>query len=133
MTQIATVTDVPGKGLAHVRVDRQTACGHDCENCGGCGAEGGSLTVLAQTQVPVQPGDVVELYSGGQVLGIAALVYLLPVALFFLGVLLPGGAGTGVRYLCGGVGFVLGLLAAVLYDRRLRRKGSVRYQITRLL
>ena len=84
MTQIATVTAVPEKGIALVTVARQTACGHDCEKCAGCGAQTGALTVRAQCPMEVSPGDRVELYSGKQVLAVAALVYLLPVALFLL-------------------------------------------------
>ena len=79
MTQIATVTAVPRPGVAVVSVARQTACGHDCEHCAGCGAQGGTVTVQARTEIAVSPGDQVELFSGKQVLGIAALVYLAPV------------------------------------------------------
>ena len=57
MTQIATVTAVPAPGVALVSVARQTACGHDCENCPGCGVQGTSITVRARTELPVEPGD----------------------------------------------------------------------------
>ena len=133
MTQIATVTDVPGQGIAVVTVARQTACGHDCENCAGCGAQAGSVTVRARTELQVSVGDRVELYSDQRVLGIAALVYLGPVALFLLGYLLPSSLNEGLRILCGGAGFLLGLLGAVACDRRVRRRGAVTYQITRRL
>jgi len=131
VTRIATVTAVLPDGGALVTVPRETACGHDCGRCGGCGAQAGSLTVRAAAAVPVAPGDRVVLESGG-VLGAAALVYLLPVALFFLGCLVPLSAPAG-RYLCGGLGFALGLLAAAACDRRARKKGTIRYQISRKL
>lgn len=74
MTQTATVTAVPKPGLVEVTVARQTACGHDCENCAGCGVQAGAVTVLAATELTVVPGDRVELYSSsGKVLPIAAL------------------------------------------------------------
>lgn len=96
MTQIATVTAVPESGVALVTVARQTACGHDCEKCVGCGAQAGAVTVRALCPLEVSPGDRVELYSGRRVLAVAALVYLLPVALFPAGVPLGGGpAGAG--------------------------------------
>lgn len=134
MTQIATVTAVPGSGVAVVTVARQTACGHDCENCAGCGAQAGAVTVRAETEIEVSPGDLVELTSGNRVLGIAALVYLGPVALFLAGYLLPAALSEGLRYLCGGAGFALGLLLAALYDRWARKKGrAVTYTITRRL
>ena len=133
MTQIATVASVPGPGTAVVSVVRQSACAHDCAECAGCGGKPGSVTVRAETDFPVSVGDKVELYSGGKVLGIAALVYLAPVALFLLGYLLPSALPEGERYLCGGLGFLLGVAAALWYDRRVRREGAVSYRITRKL
>lgn len=133
MTQIATVTALAGPGMALVTVARQTACGHDCANCAGCGAQAGSVSVQAKTDIPVAPGDRVEICSGSRVLGIAALVYLGPVALFLLGYLLPASLSEGLRYVCGGAGFALGLALAAAYDRLVRRKSAVTYQITRKL
>ena len=84
-------------------------------------------------EIPVSIGDKVELCSGGEILGIAALVYLAPVALFLLGYLLPSALPEGGRYLCGGLGFLLGLAGAVWYDRRVRRTGAVVYRVARKL
>lgn len=133
MTQIATVTAVAGPGTAVVTVARRTACGHDCEKCGGCGTKAASVTVRAGTDIPVSVGDRVELYSDSRVLGIAALVYLGPVALFLLGYLLPLPLGEGPRYLCGAAGFALGLAGAAACDRRIRRRKAVSYRIVRKL
>ncbi len=133
MTQIATVTEVTGPGAALVTVARQTACGHDCEKCAGCGAQAGSVTVRASSEIPLSVGDRVELYSGSRVLAIAALVYLVPVALFLLGYLIPAGLREGLRYFCGGLGFLLGLGVAVPYDRHTRRSGAVTYRVVRKL
>ena len=136
MTQIATVTSVPASGMGQVEVTvaRQTACGHDCENCGGCGAaRTARLVVRAEAPFPLQPGDQVEIYSDNRVLGAAALVYLGPVALFLLGYLLPSSLTEGARYLCGGLGFLLGLAGAVVCDRLVRQKAGVSYRVTRKL
>lgn len=134
MTQIATVTAVPHPfaGRVEVSVTRQTACAHDCENCGGCGAgQSTCLVVQAETELPLETGDRVEIYSDNRLLGAAALVYLGPVVLFLLGYLLPAALPEGMRYLCGGLGFVLGLALAVFYDRRMKR--GVSYRVTRKL
>ena len=133
MTQIATVTALPGPGTAEVTVARQTACGHDCESCAGCGTRSAKVVIRASTAIPVAVGYRVEVYSSGRVLGVAALVYLGPVALFLLGYLLPAGLSEPLRYLCGGAGFLLGLAAAVLCDRLAKRRAGISYRITRKL
>ncbi len=134
MTQIATVTGLPAPGQAEVAVARQTACGHDCEHCGGCAAKAAKVVVRACTEIPVAVGDRVELYSDNRVLGFAALVYLAPVALFLLGYLLPSGLPEMARYLSGALGFGMGIAGAVICDRRVRRgRQMVVYQITRKL
>ena len=133
MTQIATVLSVPCPGQAEVVVARQSACAHDCENCSGCGAKPGSVTVTARTDIPVRPGDRVEIYSDNKILAIAALVYLVPLVLFLAGCLIPASLSEGLRYACGGLGFVLGLVMCVLYDRRVRRRKTVTYRIERKL
>ena len=135
MTQTATVTAVAGPGLVQVTVARQSACSHDCGSCAGCGAMPGSITVQAQTEFDLSPGDLVELYSrNGRVLPIAALVYLVPVALFLVGYLLPLDLSGAERGLLGGAGFAAGLALAVLADRRLRRQGgAVGYRVIRKL
>jgi len=133
MTQIATVMSLPEPGLAEVTVNRQTACGHDCENCAGCGAQGCSVTVRARTDIPVVPGDRVEIYSDNRVLGIAALVYLVPLVLFLTCYLIPTFLSESLRYVCGGVGFLLGLLAVIGFDRRARKLRAITYEIARKL
>lgn len=129
MTQTATVSAVLQDAVL-VTVARKTACGHDCENCGGCGAAGGGFTVWADAGVAVAPGDTVELESSS-VLGYAALVYLVPVALFISGCMLP--FSQAARCLCGGAGFALGIALAVLCDRRAGKNRSIRYRIVRKL
>lgn len=136
MTQTATVTALPAvsDGLVEVTVIRQTACGHSCDGCGHCAGKPRTVVIYAGSDVPVALGDRVEVYSaGGTVLGTAALVYGLPVALFLLGYLLPGFLPEGWRYACGGIGFLLGLLAAVVWDRRMKWKAGAAYRITRKL
>ena len=133
MKQIATVTRMIGKDAAEVVVARQTACGHDCENCGGCGTKGGNISVRAVTKIPLSPGDRVELYSDNRVLGFAALVYLVPLILFFAGYLLTPMLSESLRYLCGGLGFGAGIAAARVIDRVVRRKNDFSYQIIRKL
>ena len=135
MTQIATVTALPAMagGQVEVTVTRQSACSHNCESCGGCGARAVDVVVHAGSDIPLALGDKVEIYSDNKVLGAAALVYLGPVVLFLLGYLLPSSLAEGARYLCGGLGFLLGLAGAVACDRFMRRRNDVRYRVARKL
>ncbi len=133
MKQIATVTRLIDPETVEVTVARQSACGHDCENCAGCGAQSSSLSVRAKTSIPVECGDRVELYSDNRVLGYAALVYLAPVVMFLAGYLLFPSFSEEIRYLCGGTGFALGIGAAVVCDRVVRRRSALTYQIIRKL
>ena len=59
-------------------------------------------------------------------LGIVALVYLVPVVLFLLGYFAtePFIASENVRVALSIIGFLAGLLPAVFYDRHIRRTGG---------
>jgi len=135
MIQTATVTALPSApgGLVELTVTRQTACGHSCDGCGRCAGRAPELVIRAGSDIAVQVGDTVEVFSDHAVLGIAALVYGLPVVLFLLGYLMTGFLAEGWRYGCGGIGFLLGLAAAVWTDRRMKRKDAVSYRIVRKL
>lgn len=119
MRQKATVTAVLPDGRAEVRVVRRSACSGDCHQCGGCAAQTQTLRLTARNAVSAAVGDAVYVESDSAVvLRAAALVYLLPPALFLAGYLaaLPLGnwaAAVGVG------GALLGLLPAFLYNRRI--------------
>ena len=134
MTQIATVERLLDRDYAVISVPRKSACGHDCEECAGCGVTGTAVEARAANPIGAEPGQKVVVQSDTQkMLGIVALVYLTPVVLFLLGYLgTMALVSPSVAGIVGGVGFVLGILAAVLYDRRLRRQGGLRFTIVRL-
>ena len=48
MTQIATVEKILNEGYAEVSVPRKSACGHDCEECAGCGVTGTAVHARAR-------------------------------------------------------------------------------------
>ena len=133
MKQIATVVRMVGQDMAEVSTVRQSACAHNCAECAGCGAQPVSITVRAMCPFDVSSGDKVEIYSDNRVLGYAALVYLVPVVLFLAGYFVVPFLTEALRYVCGGVGFALGIALAVLCDRAVRRRNAVTYQILRKL
>ena len=138
MTQIATIERIFDNGYAEISVPRKSACGHDCEECAGCGVTGAAVHARARNPVGAKPGQkvVVESSTGGM-MRIILLVYLLPVALFLagylIGMLLPGGADSPRLCYAIAIGaFALGLLGAVAYDRKVKQRGGLTFTIVRL-
>lgn len=132
MIQTATVERVFPNRTAEVAAARPSACAHDCGDCTECLFCRGDavLRVIAEDPIGVSVGDRVVIESESRrVLGITALVYLVPLAAFFAGYFLPKSASPGARCLFGGIGFLLGFLPALLSDRRARRSQAVRYRI----
>ena len=122
MTQNGVVTRLMDDGRAEVSVERGTACGGHCDGCETC-IYASTLRVPAENPVSARPGDRVILESASrEILGAAALVYLLPLGLFFLGYALGAalGLGQGACVLTSLAGASLGGGAAVLLGRRRR-------------
>jgi len=133
MTQIATVEQLLDNGYASISVPRKSACGHDCEECAGCGVTGAAVRARAKNDVGAQPGQKVVVESSTQkLLGVVALVYLLPVVFFLLGYFLTNGLGETARYLIAIGAFALSFIPCVLYDRYARRHETLTYTILRL-
>ena len=123
MTQNGVVTRLLEGGRAEVAVQRSAACGGRCDGCETCICAP-ELRVDAENTVRAGPGDRVILESGtGGVLGAAALVYLVPVLLFFLGYGAGAvlGLGEGLCVVTSLLGAALGAGLAVLAGRRRRR------------
>ena len=134
MTQTATVRSLRSNGMAEVQIRRLTACGHDCSQCNGCTQViTGETVVLAQNSKAAGIGDVVLVESeSSKVLGAAAMVYIVPFALFFVGYFLMSAlAGEqGMFPAIGGMaGFALGVIGAVCWDRRERKNKSLQFRI----
>lgn len=120
MTQNALVIAVLSDGMARVKVERVSACGHDCSTCEGCGLMATPIEVVAQNPVHAKVGDTVTIKSGTKrVLKLAALTYLLPIVLLFVfyavsRLLTENEAICSVASV---VGFLFGLLGAVYSNR----------------
>lgn len=133
MTQIATVEKLLPGGYAEISVPRKTACGHDCEECAGCGMTGAAIKARAKNDLNAQPGEKVVVESSTKkLLGVVALVYVLPVVGFLLGYFLSEGLLEGWRYGIAVAAAVLAFLPSVVYDRYARRKELLTYTILRV-
>ena len=135
MTQIATVERILDSNHAVISVPRKSACGHDCEECAGCGVSGAAVEAVAVNQIGAKPGQKVVVQSSTKkMLGIVTLVYTTPIVLFLLGylVMVAVSASLAVQYAVAIAGFVAGIIVAILYDRRLRAQGGLSFTIVRL-
>lgn len=133
MTQIATVEKILDAGFVEISVPRKSACGHDCEECAGCGMTGAAIHARASDPVGVKPGDKVVVQSETKkLLGVVALVYLLPVVAFLLGYFLSEGLAEKVRYIIAIAAAAAAFLPSIFYDRYAKRHEVLTYTIVRL-
>ena len=130
MEQLVRVKEVYEDGTAQVIHIRESACSGDCHKCSGCGAAKEAVLFTAENLIGARRGDLVKVESGtGPVLKAAVVLYVIPLILFFLGYYLgtiPGDYGT----LGGCLGFVLGIVIVVVYDRLVVKKADIGYVIT---
>lgn len=116
-------------GTAQVFHIRQSACSGDCHKCSGCGAVKETMVLTARNPIGAKPGDTVIISADtAPVLVAAAVLYMLPLLLFFLGCIL--GSLWHHMVLTGGIGFVLGIILAIVYDRKVAKKKKTLYTIT---
>lgn len=130
MEQIVRVKYIHGDGTATVAHMRQSACSGDCHKCSGCGAAQEQILLKVVNSIDAEPGDFVKIESAsGPVLKAAAMLYVLPMVLFFAGYL-TGMMLWNLGALVGGLAFVIGIASAVFYDRRVVKKEKTVYTIT---
>ncbi len=105
MEQTVKVRSLLPDGRAEVIHLRQSACSGDCHQCAGCGAAQQTMVVPAENTIGARPGDLVVISSETSgVLKAAAVVYVLPMLLFFGGYALGAQMDMGavLRGLCAG-------------------------------
>ena len=125
MEQKVKIRQLFSDGTAEVVHIRESACSGDCHKCSGCGAAKETITLIARNPIGARPGEVVIVKSdSAPVLRGAMVLYILPLVLFILGYLVAG-SGWG-----GCLGFVLGIAAVVIYDRKVAKKEETVYTIT---
>ena len=136
MKQTAQVIRLARPGFVEVKVRRTSACAsaHNCGSCDHCSFLENAPEIVVEAEDPhgSQVGDVVMVESSSaNVLGAAALVYLAPFALFFLGYILGNTLGwnEGPAIGAGGVGFALGLGLAVALDRWWKKHTPVTFRV----
>ena len=135
MTQNAVVTALNADGRASVMVLRGTACGGDCHACGGTCSFKSELTVSADNPVGASVGDKVIISSrSSRIIGASALVYLLPLAAFFIGYAIAAAlslAESAAIIISVGA-FLLGCLCVVIINKRVISKRPISFVITEI-
>lgn len=133
MTQTATVRRIVGGNRAEIAVLRASACGHDCDDCGGCKvSDRPQVVALAENAVGAAVGDTVVVESAtAHVLGIATVVYLVPFVLFFALYFMAGALNLsdGLALCFGFLGFLIGVAATILLNRMAGEKKKVAFRI----
>ena len=88
-------------GTALVFRIRESACSGDCHKCSGCGAAKETVTFTAKNPIGARRGELVKVESEtAPVLKAAAVLYVVPLVLFFSGYYLGFrfGGSPGVEY-----------------------------------
>lgn len=130
MEQLVRVRETLDDGTAMVFLVRESACSGDCHKCSGCGAAKETVLLKAKNPVGARRGDLVRLESAtGPVLKAAAVLYMIPMLLFFLGYFV-GDFLWQRGVLTGCLSFAAGIGLAVLYDRMIGKTEKCEYTIT---
>ena len=130
MEQIVRVRQTFENGSAQVLHIRQSACSGDCHKCSGCGAAQEGIMLTVDNPIGAAPGDLVTIEAAtGPVLRGAAVLYMMPLLLFFLGYAL-GAVVWSKGGLVGCLSFLLGIALVIVYDRRVAAKNETAYTIT---
>ena len=130
MEQLVRVRETFEDGTALVMHVRESACSGDCHKCSGCGAAKETVLLKAENPIGARRGDLVKLESAsGPVLKAAAVLYMLPMVLFFAGYFV-GDSLWQRGALTGCVAFAAGIALAVLYDRKIGKTQKNGYTIT---
>lgn len=130
MEQLARVKEIYDDGTALVIRVRESACSGDCHKCSGCGAVQQTMLLQAVNAIGAKPGELVTVEADSKpVLAGAAVLYLLPLVLFFAGYL-AGELLWGNGALTGCAAFVLSIVLAIFRDRRVAKKQEHVYTIT---
>ena len=130
MEQLVRVKEAHANGTATVFVIRESACSGDCHKCSGCGAAKETIVLTAVNPIGAARGDLVKVESEtAPVLKAAAVLYMLPLVLFFAGYALAAALGISGG-LGGGLSFVASIALIVMYDRRMQKQDKTIYTIT---
>lgn len=113
---------------AEVSVKRDSACG-DCSNCGGC--NGGCIRIKVKNTLAASVGDTVLIETASSfVIALAAIVYILPILLFFVGYIL-GNLLKAQSIILGIFSFFASAGIIILLNKKI--SGKIAYHMVKLI
>lgn len=132
MEQIGKIVGISPENIAKIEIKRKSSCSSDCSKCGGCAHPDQIMIVEAQNSCAASVGDNVLLHSKSRgILSIAALVYIMPIALMFAGYFIAPG-GEGVKIAASAVGLAAGALICAAYSARVKKAKTQFFTIERI-
>lgn len=130
MEQTVRVITCEADGTATVLHIRESACSGDCHKCSGCGAAQQKMFLTAKNPVGAVPGDDVTIQSSSRIVLVAAAVfYLLPVLMFFIGYTV-GMHIWETGWLLSLVFVAISIAICFAFDRLFMKKQKITYTIT---
>ncbi len=131
MTQNARVVKILGQGKAEVVIERASACGGNCASCGAC-ATNRLMRVVVSNKIVASEGDEVVIKTKtSKIIMAAFVVYIIPFILFFIAYAVTAAAKCSekVSILFSAAAFILGSAIAFLYNRHIKNKSGVEFEI----
>ncbi len=135
MVAKAVVTSIIDTDKVAIEVRRQTACSGECDKCSGCGTPTEFVHAVAMNPVNANVGDTVTVEGANQVImKYAAIVYALPLVLFFLGYGICAGLAlpAWASALTGIAAFFVGIGHAVWRNKHVNQQAELVFTIIRI-
>jgi len=139
MLEQGVVRKIISPDTVEVSLKKTESC-HKCRACNDDGA--GAVSIEAGNAAGAKVGDCVEIeIPTGGVVAASSIVYLLPIAFLLAGYLCGSlwsrffydSDSEGLGVLCALAFLAASFVAVRHYDRRVRRRGSLRAQVLRIL
>ncbi len=131
MIQNARVLKILGEGKAEVAITRASACGGNCAGCGGCATKR-VMRIVVNDNIMASVGDEVIIKSKtSKIIMAAFVVYIIPFIFFFTAYALTAAAkcSENTSILVSGAAFIAGSAIALFYNRYIKNKRSVEFEI----
>ena len=104
-----------------VRISKASACSHDCSECAGCSNPVYDMAV--KNPIGAQPGDKVMIEaSSGKVLGLAFLLYILPVFFMIAAITVAGAYSNDIRIVLAAAFTVVALWLLIIKKANVKMK-----------